>query len=308
MLKPGLASLAAILLVACNQSEAVAEEQPDTLQGDRATNASATSLYKDRPASIGVPDNYVAFAEVVAKHQAISDRVTEISRRLRVANAPLCTVTRLDAGLTTHQLTDYPTPLRALALHFMDLGEDGRFIRGIVPGSPAEAAQLRVGNQILSGWPLAEDTDLVTEEGVAQIEADTACVAPTFVIEATVPNASTDGREIILSTALVDTVSNDTSLAFIIAHEMAHIIRAHSPDGPRWTAELEADADALTLMRNAGYDINRAVSDWEASVEAHRMSQSMSATHPPISIRLRNLEAALSRLDTRPKGFTALEE
>ncbi|MEL6686481.1 MAG: M48 family metalloprotease [Pseudomonadota bacterium] len=253
-------------------------------------------------------DRYAAFSAVVARHQAMSDRVTEISRRLRVANAPLCEVTQLDAGLITHELTDYPEPLRPLALHFMDLGEEGRFIRSIVPGSPADRTEMKVGDQIVSGWPISAQSDLVTTRGAYPVEAEEACVAPTFVVDSTLPNASTDGREIILTTAVVEQVADDTSLAFIIAHEMGHILRAHSVDGPRWTAELEADTDALTLMRNADYDINRAVSDWEASVEAHRMSQSMSATHPPISIRLRFLQAALDRLEAQPEGFLLLEE
>ena len=253
-------------------------------------------------------DRYAAFSAVVARHQAMSDRVTRLSRQLRVANAPLCSATRLDAGLITHELTDYPAPLRPLALHFMDMGENGRFIRSIVPGSPADRLDLKIGDQILSGWPLAADTQIQTNSGLFSVEADRACIAPAFVVDSPVLNASTDGREITLSTALVEQLTNDTSLAFIIAHEMAHIIRGHSLDGPRWTAEFQADADALTLMLNAGFDISRAVSDWEASVEAHRKSQSMSATHPPIPMRLRNLETTLDRLTGSPDGFVPLGE
>lgn len=295
MIRPGLILLSAICLIACSDTGA----------------ASDSAAQVDRPLPISSQtgqDRYAAFASVVARHQAMSDRVTQISRRLRVANAPLCSITRLDAGLTTHQLSDYPAPLRPLALHFMDLGETGRFIRSIVPGSPADQTDLAVGDRILSGWPVAEDSDILASSGLYPLNADTACVAPTFIVDSPVPNASTDGREIELSTALVEQVSDEASLAFIIAHEMAHIIRGHSPDGPRWTAELEADADALTLMRNAGYDIERTVSDWEASVEAHRMSQSMSPTHPPISIRLHNLENARDRVMSQPRGFLSLED
>ena len=298
MHRKAFSSLAFLLLAACNETQAIAETPTQT---DNTVNLVSTP-------ETSRSDNYTAFASVVAKHQAMSDRVTNISRRLRVANAPLCDVTRLDAGLTTHQLIDYPAPLRPLALHFMDLGEEGRFIRSIAPGSPADHSDLEIGDQILSGWPLSGDTDLITSDGPMPINADTACVAPAFVIDSPVFNASTDGREIILSTALVEHLSDETSLAFIIAHEMAHILRGHSPDGPRWVVELQADADALTLMRNAGYDVRRTVEDWESSVDAHRQSQSMSATHPPISIRLRNLEAALERLETLPESFIPLSD
>jgi hypothetical protein len=251
---------------------------------------------------------YAAFAAVVARHQAMSDRVAQISHRLRVANAPLCNLTQPDIGLITHQLSDYPEGIRPLALHFMDLEEEGRFIRAVIPGSPAEAAALSVGDQILEGWPVQDDGALRTDRGAFALDAVPACVAPTLVINAAQPNASTDGREILLSTALVEDVSDDAALAFIIAHEMAHLLRGHRPDGSRWVAELQADADALTLLSNAGYDVVHTVAGWEAGVEAHRETQSMSATHPPLRIRMRNLEAALRRLQARPEGFKMLAD
>lgn len=255
-------------------------------------------------------DRYAAFSQVVAQHQAMSDRVARISRRLRVANAPLCDVTRADVGLLTHQLDDYPRSLRPLALHFMALGEDGRFIRSVVPGSPADRARLRAGEKVVSGWPVQSDQTLIIDNGDGaapiHLQSDLACVAPAFVINSERLNASTDGREIELSTALVEQVGDDAALALIIAHEMAHVLRGHSPEGPRWTAELQADADALTLMRNAGYDINATVAAWDAGVDAQRDSQAMSATHPPLQIRLQNLEAALAALNNGPTGFRPL--
>ncbi|MGB6317244.1 MAG: M48 family metalloprotease, partial [Litorimonas sp.] len=258
-------------------------------------------------------DNYAAFAAVLARHTAMSERVARISRRLRVANAPLCEVTRADAGLSTHRLSDYPSGLRPLALHFMDLGEDGRYVRSVVPGSPADRAALSPGTRIVSGWPLRMDAALVTSEGPVEMTPDRACVSPAFVVDAPQPNAGTDGREIELTTALVDSVPDDASLAFIIAHEMAHVLRGHAQAGPRWTAELQADADALTLLSNAGYDVAQTVDGWEAGVEAHRESQAMSVTHPPVEMRMRNLEAALRRLQarqvqSRQGGVNRLEE
>jgi hypothetical protein len=273
----------------------------------------ASAEVETLPETVHTTDNFSEFSAVVARHQAMSERVARISRRLRVANAPLCDVTRLDVGLSTHRLTDYPSNLRPLALHFMDLRETGRFIRSIVPGSPADRARLRTGEEVISGWPIQAETPLVIDDGngasPVRVTADRACVAPAFVINADSPNASTDGREIELSTTLVEQVGDDAALALIIAHEMAHVLRGHSAaNGPRWNAELQADADALTLMRNAGYDISGTVAQWEAGVDAHRESQAMSATHPPLHIRLRNLEVALEALNTGPDGFRALGE
>jgi len=295
----GLVALLALAFTAC--SDASAEVEAVATPSDPA------------PRTIPTTDRYAEFRAVLARHQAMSDRVSRISRRLRVANAPLCDVTRLDVGLSTHQLTDYPPSIRPLALHFMDISENGRFIRSIVPGSPADRARLRRGEEVISGWPVQSETPLVIDDGngaaAIRISADQACVAPAFVINADAPNASTDGREIELSTALVLQVGDDSALALIIAHEMAHVLRGHSAeDGLRWNAELQADADALTLMRNAGYDIDGTVAAWEAGVEAHRDSQAMSATHPPLEIRLRNLESALAALKSGPSGFRPLAD
>jgi hypothetical protein len=261
-------------------------------------------------APIGALDPYAEFTAVLAQHQAMSARVARVSRRLRVANAPLCTQTRDDIGLSTHELSDYPQTLRPLALHFMALKEEGRFIRSVVPGSPADQARLRAGEEVISGWPVQSGKTLVIDDGYGvaplTVAPDRACVAPAFVINSDRLNASTDGREIELSTALVQQVGEDAALALIIAHEMAHILRGYKPHGSRWMAELQADADALTLMRNAGYDVAATVATWETGVDAHRDSQAMSTTHPPLRIRLRNLQTALATLSAGPDGFRPL--
>ncbi|GHA87952.1 hypothetical protein GCM10009069_08630 [Algimonas arctica] len=286
--------LCALILAACSDAAA----DPDM----------AVSIPETTPAM----DRYAEFAVVVARHQAMSERVARISRRLRVANSPLCDVTRHDVGLLTHQLDDYPPSLRALALHFMALDEDGRFIRSVVPGSPADRARLRAGEEIVSGWPFQADQPLMVDNGDGavpiRLQSDLACVAPAFVINSDRLNASTDGREIELSSALVEQVGDDAALALIIAHEMAHVLRGHHQYGLHWNAELQADADALTLMRNADYDIDGTVAAWEMGVDAHRDSQAMSATHPPLEIRLRNLEGALATLNNGPAGFRPLSD
>lgn len=309
MTKQGWAIWAGCILVACTDATAGPDVEPTF---NAATETAPLFLPPiNVTADIAIPeDPYSKFATVLAAHQAMSDRVARISRRLRIANAPLCAVTRPDIGLSTHQLSDYPNNIRPLALHFMDIRQDGRFVRSVVPGSPADQAQLRPGEEVVSGWPVRAGTHLVIDDGYAvtplRLVPDVACDTPTFVINSDRMNASTDGQEIELSTALVKQVGDDAALALIIAHEMAHVLRAHDPEGPRWTAELQADADALTLMRNAGYNILETVAGWEAGVEAHRESQAMSPTHPPLRIRLRNLESALDRLNAGPEGFRTL--
>ena len=284
------ALVAAALLCACAEPSAQASEP-----------ASAPTVEQE-------------FGAVLARHQRMNERVARISRALRVANAPLCTDTRLDAGLTTHRLSDYPEPLRPLALRFLPLGDRGRFVRGVVPGSPADESGVRPGDRVITGWPLDADQALVLDAGPGDEEAyfelsappDTACRAPVTVVENRTPSASTDGREIRLTTALVEEVGDDGALAFVIAHEMSHILRGH--DAPGWRAELEADADALVLMRNAGFDTAEVVANWEAGVDAYRHAQATSLTHPPIDVRLKNLQTALDVLDAKGPGLARLSK
>lgn len=287
---------------------------------EAASSAEIIAATPDAPAAVPstpidenatqAPDRFAQFRDVIEHHQRLSARVARISRRLRVANAALCDVTRDDAGLSTHRLRDYPEALQPLALHFMDIGPQGRFIRSLVPGSPADEAGLRIGDQILSGWP-AEAGQALTITGRDQpqtinLPTDRACHIPTFVIQSSEMNAATDGREIDLSTTLVEQVGDDNALALIIAHEMAHVIRGHVQDNAGWAQELIADADALVLMRNAGFDIAGTIASWEAGIEAHRQSQAMSATHPPVDIRLRNLQEIQATIEAQPSGVLPL--
>ncbi len=252
---------------------------------------------------VSQPDRYAMFSDILKVHRARAERVARISRALRVANAPICSVTRPDIGLSTHQLSDYPEPIRPLAMHFMEIEEDGRFVHFVVPDSPADDADIRRGERILSGWPVSDAAPLTleTEQGpqAIAIDPDTACAIPAFVVQSDRLNASTDGREIDLSSALVDQAGDDSGLAFIIAHEMAHVIRPPAEGASRWDVELQADADALVLMRNAGFDIDGTVRVWAAGVELHRDSQALSLTHPPVDIRLQALRRALSETQRR---------
>lgn len=301
----GAGLVAAMALAACTAAQADEVQTEAPLTSSSPLPSPSLSIADIEPDQAG-DDRYTEFRQRFQAHQALSNRVARISRRLRVANAFLCDETRLDVGLSTHQLTDYPQGARPLALHFLPLEEEGRFIRNVVPGSPADDAELRAGEEILSGWPIAEASPLIiaTPNGdqPVQLAPDLACIAPTYVVASDRLNASTDGEEIELSSALVEQVGDDAALALIIAHEMGHVLRGHTADMSRWTMELQADSDALILMHNAGYDISETVASWEAGVEIHRESQSLSATHPPVQIRLRNLQDRLNWIEAAPDG------
>jgi predicted Zn-dependent protease len=94
---------------------------------------------------------------------------------------------------------------------------------------------------------------------------------------------------IVIALALLVTFQNEAQLAFVLAHELAHVTRRHSILSLRYDAmtsshvermrlsrqlEAEADRDAVRLMSTAGYDPREAV-----SALTHVVESSPDATH-----------------------------
>lgn len=76
--------------------------------------------------------------------------------------------------------------------------------------------------------------------------------------------ASANGWDVTVTSGLLAFAREDDELAFVLAHEIAHNAWGHAallarPGGKRLrrATELEADANALRLMRLAGYDVDR---------------------------------------------------
>lgn len=111
---------------------------------------------------------------------------------------------------------------------------------------------------------------------------------------------------IVLSTGLLAMLENESELAFVVAHELAHLEHDHfSPQLPvamltsrqlaqialthqRW--ELQADADAVALLRTAGFDPKAAVSLLGRLEQAEaNSSQSFVRHHPAMHERIAKL-------------------
>ena len=74
-----------------------------------------------------------------------------------------------------------------------------------------------------------------------------------------VKNAHTNGRTILVTSAMIDAL-NDDQLAFIIAHELAHSVAGHDIGlGSTVQSELDADQTAVFLMARANYYLPSAI-------------------------------------------------
>ena len=73
--------------------------------------------------------------------------------------------------------------------------------------------------------------------------------------------ASTNGKRIKISGGTLRFVSNDDELAFVLAHELTHILSGHSGTmrgSSRKEAELEADRLGIYIVARAGYSVDTA--------------------------------------------------
>ena len=329
--------LSAALLQGCSetQSEALASEAP--------LNVPTANSAADGPVT---DDVVIRFSDILDQYRALNERLENVASRLQIANAPLCPLTIRDPGYTVHTLSDYPPQLQQVAqtLLNVDAGLSVRTIRG---GGPAALAGVQAGDRLMGingqrfsggltqktfydnatetafGAPTARLTIARNQGGnIADVMSfkltpETICGYPAHVVFDEVVNGHTDGRAVWITSQLMRTVEDDDNLALIVAHEMAHAIARHleltPSDEQRKVLELKADSMALVMLERAGFDIDSAIAYWMSADNPQRMSQSRSATHPNITQRLDNFEAArraiqLSKRQNEPLYFSILPD
>ena len=267
------------------------------------------------------PDD-TTFEQVLAEYQAFNRRLSRVAAPLRIANASLCPDNIRDPGFYTHRLEDYPETIRPMAEIMLGLESKGLFIREVRAGSSAEAQRLEPGDQILSvnENPISSDpimdtynravlrngfdsvlskVKVRTKEGreyTARIRPQTACDIPAKVVFSERMNGHTDGREVLITSALMSSVPDDTNLALVIAHEMGHVIAGHVHQPQSQALELEADRMALVLMARSGYDVTDAVAYWERAAHPHHGGTADDSSHPSTVARYENFQSELTRI------------
>ena len=220
-----------------------------------------------------------------------------------------------------------------MAESFLGVKPNGIFIRSVRPDTSAAKARIEPGDQILavnanliSSDPVMETYNRAVlrngfesvlskvqirtkagQEFLARIRPDTACDIPAKVVFSNDINGHTDGREVLITSALMRSVPDDTNLALVIAHEMSHVIAGHFTQAPSPALELEADRMALVLMARAGYDIDTAVSFWKSAAHPHEGGNTTQNSHPTTQARYKNFQKELRRIkrsgDIETLGF-----
>ena len=276
------------------------------------------------PAPVSTPTERPAdttFEDVLAEYQELNQRLARVAAPLRLENDTLCPVTRRDPGFSIHKLEDYPKPVRPIAESLLGVKPGGIYVRAVRPETSASKARIEPGDQIMAvnENPISSETLMETynravlrngfdsvlskvrirtkdgQEFIARIRPETACDIPAKVVFSNDINGHTDGRDILITSALMRSVPDDTNLALVIAHEMAHVIAGHFDQAPTQALELEADRMALVLMARAGYDIEAAVGYWKSAAHPHE-GGSAKGSHPSTRARYKNFRTELERI------------
>ena len=190
-------------------------------------------------------------------------RLATIAYRIAVANAQVCQRREILTGLVLHDLTRYDRAVRpAVSRAFSVTGGFG--VLGIVPGSVAAKAGLRVDDEIIQVGSVTVDdyaaatrpksyhrmdqfhallqaaadrgwTEVVVRRDGrllrVPLQAQFGCGGKLALTSSSTRNAWSDGQHIVVTTGLIGLSRSDDELAFVIAHEMAHNVLGHSGEG-----------------------------------------------------------------------------
>ncbi len=189
-------------------------------------------------------------------------KLATIAYRIATSNVHACPVQQAMSGMVLHDLSRYDQSLRpAIAQAFSMNGGVG--VLGVIPGSAADKAGLRVDDEILQigtyslhdrqaftrpksflrmeqfEWILQAamthgETDLtVRRQGVQlrlPMRSSYGCGGKLTLTNSDTKNAWADGRNVLITTGMTALSKSDDEIAFVIAHEMAHNILGHLGD------------------------------------------------------------------------------
>lgn len=191
--------------------------------------------------------------------RTLDRKLAEISFRLATQNTALCPVQQAWSGLVLHDLNQYAPAYRRAAVATFRLEGGYPAVLAIVPGSPADAADLSEDESIaaIDGIALipavftrrpsnrsidetGRKLDAALQTGRVQLvirsgrgtrtvalDSIPGCMSRVELAPGPQLTAAADGRTIQVTGALAQFVRSDDELAIVAGHEMAHNILRH---------------------------------------------------------------------------------
>jgi hypothetical protein len=268
----------------------------------------------------------IAFAEI----DRLQERLSKVAYPILAANTEICPKTRRDIGARTHSLKSYSKSLRAGAARERG-AKDSPHVLYVIPGSSAERAGIKRGDQLLDlmGNPISADgkamralmkaddapdfKDAISRElfvrrgksrrSVSLTPAEVCDYKVKLSMRSTI-NAYATGKEITITSGMMNFTKNDEELALIIGHELAHNTMGHirkivgntilSGFATRYTRPFESESDYVGLyyLARAGYDLEGVEDVWRRMALVGPRSVARAKTHPTHADRFLRLAAA----------------
>lgn len=238
----------------------------------------------------------------------------------------------------------------------------------VVPGSAADKAGVRSGDTLLQvgQWPITGTGPNAVKETLSQIQAqskngqpvrvdilraapgkdpipqkislliipDRACSYPVVLGNGDEVNAYADGQQVVVQRGMLRFATNDTELALVVSHEIAHNSMSHirskmtnyalgsildiaaqvllkvptqglfgNVGASAYSKEFEAEADyvGLYIMARAGGDIDNAPQFWRrmAALSPAAIQSSHMSTHPATPERFVALEQTVKEIKAK---------
>ena len=230
----------------------------------------------------------------------------------------------------------------------------------VIPGSGADKAGIRVGDTVryIGDWSLPtgqnavrqslEQLQVQTQSGKAVrvdivrngrgqsllITPDKSCSYPVLLGDGDEVNAYADGKQVVVQRGMMRFANNDTELALVVSHEVAHNSMSHSRykmtnyalgtvvdlaaqillgiptqglfgklAGNAYSQSFESEADyvGLYIMAQSGGDIDNAPQFWRrmATLSPSAIKSSHLASHPATPERFLALEETVKEIKAK---------
>jgi Zn-dependent protease with chaperone function len=271
----------------------------------------------------------IVLAGMVDALRQADARVAAIAWRLQTANVASCPNVVPLAGFSIETLDQYQVAERREAAAKLGL-HDRPQVSAVAPDSAAAKAGLKVGDDILAvndaptprtrGRRPSYDTTAAAVAAVAKalaappakltladrtlmLTGDSGCASDVQLVPDTQLDASADGHYVQISGPMYEFAEDESELAFVIAHELAHNIYPEAKRVPgsgkgQRLAEFAADRFAIDMMARAGYDPARVVPFLQRLSGRSDLS-SPDAKHPPWPSRIAMAQAEVRAIGER---------
>ena len=131
-------------------------------------------------------------------------------------------------------------------------------------------------------------------------QAPPACTTQFVVTWSNEVNARATRSSVRISDGMMRFVRNDEELAFVLAHELAHVTLGHFGSDVAYTGrtmlEYEADEEAVKLLHNAGFDVSRAPGILKRLAHKYRGHDRYATSHPSFDERWQRVSGQIQRL------------